>query len=131
MGQVDEAVKNAGLFNQYKFLPHLPGYLSIIKIRPEKMTVSSVSTSENKTVNHVLLADMLFEARQYADCVREYRKAVELNPDDIAVHYYLLAALVESGNWIAAVQEDFIISHNIVSQVPNGIKRRFSGRSLP
>ncbi|HEY9787053.1 MAG TPA: tetratricopeptide repeat protein [Candidatus Obscuribacterales bacterium] len=128
--QVDKAIKEAVAFNKLKFVPDLPSYLELIKIRPGHLGFDdkSASTKERKMLEHVALADMLLETRQLADSINEYNKAIELNPDDVDLHSYLLNVLTEKGNWVEAAKEDFILSGKIVGRAARDLGKLGQGQ---
>lgn len=117
------AAKEARLFNEYKFVPDLPGWLKLINIRPGRLNFTASSKKELEATEHTALADMLLENRQLKDVVAEYAKAVELNPSDVDLHSYYLNALVENNNWVEAAKEDVVLSSKIVGRASEGMAK--------
>ena len=122
-GDKETAIKEACLFNELKFVPILPGWLTLINIRPGRLNFSTNSKKEVEAINHTALADMLLETRQIKDVVAEYAKAVELNPSDVDLHSYYLNALVENNNWVEAAKEDIVLSSKIVGKASEGVAK--------
>jgi tetratricopeptide (TPR) repeat protein len=116
-----KALASARAFNQLKFVPRLSGTLSLIHLRPDKFTDRSELRKETELRDHVLLADMLYEVKDYDDAIVEYRKAIALNPDDGDLHTYLLTVYLDSQKWSEAVGEDLAFSQNLIKKVPEGI----------
>lgn len=112
----EEAIAEAKLFNQYKFVPKLPGYLSLIVIRPAHLKFEATSKKERQATELVALADMLFEMRQLQPAVDEYKKAVELNNNDVDTHSFYLNALVDNNNWVEAAKEEIELSSKMVGR---------------
>lgn len=112
----EEAIAEAKLFNQYKFVPKLPGYLSLIVIRPAHLKFDATSKKERQAIEQVALADMLFELRQLQAAVNEYKIAVALNPNDVDTHSFYLNSLVDNNNWVEAAKEEIELSSKIVSR---------------
>jgi tetratricopeptide (TPR) repeat protein len=118
----DKALSSAKLFNKLKFVPKLPGILTLIHLRPGRLP-EGTTAQETEYLNHMLLADMLREGNRLDDCIAEYRKAEALNSDDIDLHSFLLSALDEKGDTFASAKEDFVLSTKLVNKVPAEIKR--------
>lgn len=116
--QISNAIGEAKAFNKLKYLPDLPAHLRLIKLRPGRVEEADVEPKLSKSVEHMLVADMLQETWQYNDSIAELRKAIELDPDNLEYHGYLLHVLWDNGNWADAVKEDFILSQKLVSRVP-------------
>jgi tetratricopeptide (TPR) repeat protein len=125
-GKRDEALKYAVLFNGAKFVPDLPWYFKVIQIRPGKIAVDTSTSKEQQLAQHVVLGDMLRQRHQLPQCIDEFRKAVEMDPQDVNLHCYLLEALTESGDWIAAAREDLETSNRIVAKLPAEVGKAFS-----
>ncbi len=119
--ELDKALASAKLFNQLKFDPALPAWLTLVHLRPGRLQPGKTEI-EKEYVNHILLADMLREGR-LDDCIAEYRKAEALKSDDIDLHSYLLNALDEKGDWLESAKEDVVLSSKLVNKVPAEIKR--------
>jgi len=123
-----KAQEQAVAFNQLKYVPDLPGYLKIFKIRPDHIDLSKMQTKDRQVADHVLLADMLYQTGNLNDCISEYKKAVELNPDDVDLHCYLFSVYNEAGNYIAAAQEDVQLSNKLVGKMPHEIGKFVEGK---
>jgi tetratricopeptide (TPR) repeat protein len=120
------ALKEAKQFNKYKFVPVLSALLSLIKLRPGRIdfdAIGSDRTPELIAAEHVALADMLFETRQIADSVSEYRLAIANSPSDVDLHSYLMAALSEQNDWLGTAREDLDYSRQLVNKVPNQVDK--------
>lgn len=111
-----EAVRQAISYNKFKFVPDLPAHLSMIKIRPGHLDFDNVSDQERRLLEHVALADMLLEARMLKESIAEYKKAIEINADNVDLHSYLLNVLVEHGDWLGAAREDLELSNRIIGR---------------
>jgi tetratricopeptide (TPR) repeat protein len=122
-GDKETATKEARQFNELKFIPQLPAWLTIMILRPNRLSFTSNSKKEIEALNHTAVADMLMETRQLKDVVAEYAKAVELNPSDVDLHSYYLNALVENNNWVEAAKEDVIISNKLVSRAADSVAK--------
>ena len=120
------AVEHAQTYNRFKFIPELPWYLKMIPITPGRIELSKMSAKEKACYSCALMADALSAKHQQEDCVKEYRNAVALNPDDVDLHTYLLEALTESGDWMGAAREDFETSNRMVQKMPDGIRHFFN-----
>lgn len=124
-GEMQKAFEYADKANETKFVPKLPWYLKLIQIRPGRIDWNSVSKKEHQeAAKHAILADML-RPKRLQDCIKEYRLAAELNPDEVAYHTYLLDALSESGDWMGAAGEDWQASHKMVSKIPEQFGKMF------
>lgn len=110
-----QALVEAKAFNDLKFTLDLPGYLTLVKIRPGRIDFKTEGEKERLSREHEAVADMLLETRQLEGAIAEYNKAIEQSPDDSDLHSYLMNVLVENGNWMAAAQEDFILSQKMVA----------------
>ncbi len=122
-GDKETAIKEARHFNQLKFIPILPAWLTIMVLRPNRINFSSTSKKEIDAFNHTALADMLLETRYLKEAVAEYAKAVELNPSDVDLHSYYLNALVENNNWVEAAKEDVVLSSKIVGRATDSVAK--------
>ncbi|MCC7532050.1 MAG: tetratricopeptide repeat protein [Candidatus Melainabacteria bacterium] len=122
-GDKETATREARQFNELKFIPQLPAWLTIMILRPNRLSFTSTSKKEIEALNHTAVADMLMETRQLKDVVAEYAKAVELNPSDVDLHSYYLNALVENNNWVEAAKEDVIISNKLVSRAADSVAK--------
>lgn len=117
----EKALAAAKMFNQYKFNPDLPAHLKWVKLRPGRVAFTSKDTNNLASNSHCVLADMLFETNYVKDAIAEYRKAIEISPDDIDLHGFLFQALQKDGNWLEAAKEDVIISQKIVNRIPSAV----------
>lgn len=115
-----QALQEAKSFNDLKFTLDLPGYLTLVKIRPGRIDFKAESEKEKLAREHEAVADMLLETRQLEGAIAQYNKAVEQSPDDSELHSYLMNVLVENGNWMAAAQEDFVLSQKMVADAAKG-----------
>jgi tetratricopeptide (TPR) repeat protein len=71
---------------------------------------------------HGCIADMLFETRELDAAVYEYKKAVELEPDNPIWHRGLLKVYLEKQDWVAAAKEDMLVSNDMVTrELPKAI----------
>ncbi len=123
-GDKDKAIKEARQFNELKFIPVLPPWLTILVLRPNRISFKPTdSKKETEANNHTVLADMLLETRELKSCVEEYAKAVELNPSDVDLHSYYLNALVENNNWVEAAKEDVVLSSKLVGRTADHVAK--------
>jgi len=60
--------------------------------------------------------------RQLKDTINEYRLALKEDPDSVDTHTFLLNALWEDNQWLAAAQEDWSLSNKLVFQLPSRIE---------
>jgi tetratricopeptide (TPR) repeat protein len=116
-----QALKEAELWNKYKFVPELPVFLSIMKLRPGHIDMTKLMKTEKDAMQHAELADMLYQERQLQDCINEYGSALKLSPDDVYLHEYLFNVLTETGNWMGAANEDWTLSNKLISKIPHAI----------
>jgi tetratricopeptide (TPR) repeat protein len=116
-----EALRQAQAWNELKFVPELPGWLSIIQLRPGHLDTSKLLAKEKEAAQHAELGDMLLQNHQIADSIKEYKLAANLNPDDVDYHEYLLNAMTEQGNWLGAASEDWAVSNKLLGKVPHAI----------
>jgi tetratricopeptide (TPR) repeat protein len=114
--ELAKALRQAELFNQLKFIPDLPDYLKVIKLRPGRIQPDKLLAKEREAAQHAELADMLFQTRQMADCIKEYKKAIELDPDDLDLQEYLFNATADSGNWMDSIGQDWTLSNKLISK---------------
>ena len=121
-----DAIERAQLYNRFKFIPDLPWYLKIVHITPGRLELSKMSATEKACYSCVLLADALNSKHQSEDCIKEYRNAIALNPEDVDLHSYLLEALSDAGDWIAAAREDMETSNQMVKKMPNAFRQIFN-----
>ncbi len=57
----------------------------------------TVKKSPEAELPHRILGQLLMGADRYGEAIEQYRKALELNPDDFVAHRYLAAAYAKSG----------------------------------
>ena len=123
-GDRETAIKEARQFNELKFIPLLPAWLTVMVLRPNRINFKPTnSKKETEASDRTALADMLLETRQLKECVAEYSKAVELNPSDVDLHSYYLNALVENNNWVEAAKEDVVLSSKIVGRAADSVAK--------
>ncbi|HEY9757384.1 MAG TPA: tetratricopeptide repeat protein [Oculatellaceae cyanobacterium] len=120
-GDRPAALREAATFNELKVVLELPG-LSAVHLRPGRLpTTPSKLEAERQEHEAVLLADALFESKNFDDSAKEYRKAIAIHPDDSDLHSYLLNALAEKGDWGAAAGEDLNLSNSILKELPKNL----------
>lgn len=112
-----EAQNNARFFNFMKFNPDLPPYLTLMVLRPGRLKFAPALGDKDPAI-HVALADMLFELRQFDQCIAEYRKASELDPDNSDINSCMLHVISQTGDWGAAAKENIALSQKIINKVP-------------
>ncbi|MGH9548676.1 MAG: tetratricopeptide repeat protein, partial [Terriglobales bacterium] len=120
-----KALQEAILFNSLKFDPKLPAYLKVMKVRPGRIDFAHLLAKEREAAEHAMVADMLAETRQLDDSAKEYRIAIELSPNDVDLHSYLLNIYTESGNWMGSAKEDWEISNKLMGKVPHELGKMF------
>jgi tetratricopeptide (TPR) repeat protein len=116
-----KAQQEALAFNQLKYVPNLPALLKLVVIRPNRLALSGMTKKDRQVADHVMMADMLYQTHDYQDCIKEYKKAIELSPDDTDLHSYLYAAYNDAGNYVAAAQEDFQLSQKLMGKAPHAV----------
>jgi tetratricopeptide (TPR) repeat protein len=126
-----QALKQAELWNEVKFVPELPAYLRVFKLRPGHVDTSHLLSKEKEAAQHAELADMLFQNHQIDDAIKEYRLAAALNPDDVDYHEFLLNALSEKGDWLGAASEDWAVSNKLLGKIPHAIGEMNKKKELP
>ncbi|MBX9690122.1 MAG: tetratricopeptide repeat protein [Candidatus Obscuribacterales bacterium] len=117
--EMTEALKEAIKFNELR--PELPDSVGL-KVRPRKLAFKDMKPEKAKAQEHAALADCLFETRFLDDAESEYRKAIELDPDQINYHSFLLKVLIEKKDFIAAGKEDAYVSQHIITHIPGLFK---------
>ena len=75
-----------------------------------------------------MLADMLLQRKQYNECIAEYRKAIELNPNDVNLHTYLMEAYSDAGDWIGVAREDWETSNKVLAKIPEQFSKLGSAK---
>jgi tetratricopeptide (TPR) repeat protein len=128
-GKTKAAVAHAIGFNQMKFVPKLPWYLKLIEVRPGRIALTKLFGKEEKAAEHILLGDMLFQKRLLAESSKEYHAAIELTPNDVNLHTYLLEVLSEAGDWVGAAQEDLETSKQLVGKIPEAVNKAVSNNN--
>jgi tetratricopeptide (TPR) repeat protein len=118
-GRANEAFRYAKLFNVYKFVIHLDGVLGLVHVRPDRLDFESAK--DEKVIKHEALADMLYEAHDFDDSIKEYRLAVAGDPDNIDLHSYLFFVLQDKNDWSATMSEDFELASKLVAKIPHEI----------
>ena len=119
-GDLEQALAEAITFNRLKFLADLPPILTLVHLRPRRLEFDP-KLGQQDPMGHAALADMLYEVGDMDNCIKEYREAVELLPDDTDLHSYLLHALSRKGDWIGAAKENIILSDRVVKHIPGQI----------
>jgi predicted Zn-dependent protease len=120
-GLLEKASQEATLFNKYKVILELPGHLNSIHFRPGRLNKKMELQSEEDIQQKVLLADALFETKNYKEAAALYTKAIAINGENPDLHSYLLYVLTESGDWNAALTEDFQLSNSLIRKIPGYI----------
>lgn len=118
-GKHKQALEAAKLFNKYKLVIHLPGALGLIPVRPDHLDFEH--GGNKKMLEHLALADMLRETGQFSDSAKEYRLALEQDPDNLNIHSFLFFTLQESDDWTATAVEDLDLSNRLITRVPSQI----------
>jgi tetratricopeptide (TPR) repeat protein len=126
-----KAQEQALAYNQLKYVPILPAILKLVVIRPNTIALSGMTKKDREVADYVMMADMLYQTHDYDDCIKEYKKAIELNPDDTDLHGYLYNAYNDSGNYIGAAQEDFKLSQKLMGKVPHAVGSMFEKKKPP
>jgi tetratricopeptide (TPR) repeat protein len=116
-GKRSEAVAEATKFNHFKIVLDLPAAMRMLNLRPGRLTEKVSLKDETRVRESVLLADALFECKDYKDSAVEYRKAIAIDGGDPDLHSYLMNALTEAGDWTSAAGEDFHLSDSLVRQM--------------
>lgn len=116
----DEALKEAKEFNRLKFNPDLPPLLKVVNIRPGRLMFTE-ELGLKDPMSRAALGDMLLELNDLSASEREYRKAVELLPDNRDLHGYLLHVLTQKGDWGEATKENLVLSSKIVNEIPKQV----------
>jgi len=118
LGNKNEAVKNALLFNQLK-----PASDALIRVRPGKIAYEDVQGKVKSAAEHALLADMLYEGGRLDECIVEYKQAIDA-ADNVEWHRGLLKAYIDNHNYSSAVKEDMIVAnHAVTSDIPQAADR--------
>jgi len=118
MHDLDAALDDAKLFNKYKLVFHLNGPLSIVHVRPGRLDWAKMS----KKLKHEAMADMLYEGRQLKEGIKEYRLAIEDDPDDLDLHCFLFFLLRDSGDLVALTCEDLVLSNKVINECTNQVR---------
>jgi tetratricopeptide (TPR) repeat protein len=118
LGNKDEALKNALLFNQLK-----PESDALMRVRPGKIAYDNVQGKAKTAAEHALLADMLYETGRLDECIAEYKLAIDAH-DNVEWHRGLLKAYMDNHNYSAAAKEDLIVAnHAVTSDIPQAAER--------
>ncbi|MCA9804846.1 MAG: hypothetical protein KC777_22910 [Cyanobacteria bacterium HKST-UBA02] len=118
--EMGEAVEEAIRFNELKFLPRVPDALKFVSLRPGRLHFSEDHSLSDPQIR-AALADMLLESEKLDDCVKEYREAVALAPNDDDLQSYLLNALSRKGDWVEAAKQNLSLSNNLVKKAPGRV----------
>jgi tetratricopeptide (TPR) repeat protein len=116
-GDKAKALEAAKTFNTLKFVVHLSNGLQLLNLRPDHIVLSQLK-KEREMQEHILLGDMLFEAKSFSESLSEYKEAAKINDDDADLHTYILNVCVESGQWQDAIHEDLALSQVLVKSAP-------------
>jgi tetratricopeptide (TPR) repeat protein len=133
LGDIPAAETEAVTFNKVKDFTPLPPAIAAMgfRFRPERLRFDSpVTSTDHAVARTVALADVLFEERDYAGAEIQYRKALQLQPENIDLHMYLFSTLTEKGDWPAALQEDIILANKMVNSAPKRVaemQKRLTG----
>lgn len=117
----EQALSEAKLFNQFKFVPELPAHLRWVKLRPGRLSFDSKDEATIKVNEHIALADMLAETERTKEAIAEYRAAIAIEPDNIELHSFLFQELQKDGDWVEAAKEDVVISQKLVNSIPGAL----------
>lgn len=128
--QWDEALKEAKEFNRLKFSPELPPLLKVVNIRPARLIFTD-ELGLKDPMSRAALGDLLFELRDLTASEQEYRKAIELLPDNRDLHGYLLHVLTQKGDWGEAAKQNLVLSSKIVNGIPRQVGSWGSKKSEP
>ncbi len=117
----EQALAEAKLFNQFKFVAELPAHLRWVKIRPARISFENKDKDVAKANQHVVLADMLTETERTKDAIAEYRAALAITPDNMELHSFLFQELQKDGDWMEAAKEDVVISQKLINSIPGAV----------
>lgn len=110
---------NAIKFNHFK-----PVQKDGVQVRPPKLPFDKLKRGSVAyfAALHAAIADMLFETRELDAAVDEYKKALELEPDNPLWHRGLLKVYLDKQDWVAAAKEDMLVSNDMVTrELPKAI----------
>jgi tetratricopeptide (TPR) repeat protein len=115
------ALNEALTFNQLKIILDVPG-LSAVHLRPGRLSAEAPKLAAARDEwESTILADALFECKDFDNAAKEYRKALAVHADDSDLHSYLLNVLADKGDWSAAASEDLNLSNSIIKDLPKKI----------
>jgi Flp pilus assembly protein TadD len=123
-GEKAKALDEAKAFNSLKFIVRLSNGMQLLNLRPERIVLSQLK-KERQMQEHILLGDMLFETKSFAESLSEYKEASKINDDDANLHTYILNVCVESGQWQDAIKEDLSLSQVLVKSAPTKLGEIF------
>lgn len=129
-----QALADAFAFNQRKPAPAKAGGLFV---RPTKFPESIMSSAKslkddkaeknrlahNAAAREALLADVLYENKRLAEAAQRYRKAIELEPENILWHSCLLKVLIDKRDFAEAAKEDIYVAQHMVNHIPDLFKK--------
>ncbi|MBZ0185811.1 MAG: tetratricopeptide repeat protein [Candidatus Obscuribacterales bacterium] len=118
----EKAISEAVAFNRLKFQPIIPDSLKFVSLRPGRLTFSDDLSDRDPQIR-AALADMLLETNQFDNSIKEYREAINLSPNDKALHSYLLHTLAQKGDWVEAAKQNFVLSNKILKEAPGAVAR--------
>lgn len=117
--EMQEALAEAIEFNKLRPEAARAGGLSV---RPERLEPGILQDKRKEAAEHALIADVLFEIQDYTGAEKEYRLAIEADPQNISYHSCLLKVLLDKKDYAAAAMEDAVISQHVVSHIPDMLK---------
>lgn len=118
--EMEKAVEEAIRFNELKFLPRVPDALKFVSLRPGRLHLSEDHSLSDPQIR-AALADMLLESEKLDECIKEYKEAVALAPNDDELQSYLLNALSRKGDWVEAAKQNLSLSNNLVKKAPGRV----------
>lgn len=123
------AVKRAREFNQLKpvrsdeLVPVRPQHIDFSRLVPNSM--------QEKSADHGVLADLLYECGDLDDCIQEYKTAIATD-DKIEWHRGLLKAYMDKQDWGNAAGEDFKVSnHAVTHDIPDALSGLNKASKIP
>lgn len=110
------ALANAQLFNSTKPAPDERGG---VPVRPPKVDFAALKPASDqlKAAEHAVIADTLYETKQYEDSAAEYNKAIANEPENIAWHAALLKVYIDKRDIAGAAKEDLAVSQHMINKV--------------
>lgn len=110
------ALTSAQLFNATKPAPDERGG---VPVRPQKVDFAALKPASDKlkAAEHAVLADTLYETKQYDDSAAEYNKAIANEPENIVWHAALLKVYIDKRDIAGAAKEDLAVSQHMINKV--------------